>query len=149
MRNGIASVRRQAVVQTTMLRTMLTTIMMATLWAPGVAAAHGDWPAKHGGQLNDGGETSFELVSRGRALTLHVEDHGTPVPTSGAAGVLTVTRGQRSWTSALKAAGANRLSGQLEQPLADGDRVLARVTMANGSVAAGRFVVSRSAQTAR
>ena len=118
-------------------------LLAVSLLAATAALAHGDWPPKHGGQMNDGGETSFELVSRGRALTLHVEDHGTPVLTQGAAGSLTVTRGERTWTSGLKAAGTNQLSSQLALPLAEGDRVLAKVTMPNGSIAAGRFIVRR------
>ena len=124
-------------------------LLVATLLAAAGAAAHGDWPPKHGGQMNDGGETSFELVSRGLALTLHVEDHGTPVATLGAVGTLTVTRGERTWKTALKAPGGNQLSSRLSTALADGDQVLAKVTMPNGSIAAGRFVVSRNPQAAR
>ena len=123
-------------------------LLAAVLLAATHAAAHGDWPPKHGGQMNDGGETSFELVSRGRALTLHVEDHGTAVATLGAAGVLTVTRGEKVWKTELKATGSNQLGSRLAAPLAEGDHVLAKVTMPNGSIAAGRFVVSRNPKQA-
>jgi hypothetical protein len=116
-------------------------VCLALLLAAAAACAHGDWPPKHGGQMNDGGETSFELVARGRDVVFYVEDHGTPVPTQGTKGVLTVTRGERVWLSDIRAASGNRLSSRLVQPLAAGDRVLARVTLANGSIAAGRFVV--------
>lgn len=101
--------------------------------------AHGDWPAKHGGIMNEGGETSFELVAKGRKVVFHVEDHGSLVDTKGAHGTLTVTRGSESWSSPISPSGGNRMASQMPRSLAPGDRVLARVTMANGSIAAGRF----------
>ena len=81
------------------------------------AHAHGDWPPRHGGLMNEGGETSFELVRRGRDVILYVEDHGTPVPTQGAKGVLTVSRGERAWSAEIKATGDNRMASRLAQPL--------------------------------
>jgi hypothetical protein len=105
------------------------------------AHAHGDWPPKHGGLMNEGGETSFELVARGTKIILYVEDHGTPVSTQGAKGTLTVTRGSKTWSAEITRLGDNGLESRLTRPLARGDRVLAKVTMGNGSIAAGRFVI--------
>ena len=105
------------------------------------ATAHGDWPAKHGGLMNEGGETSFELVVRGRQVVLHVEDHGTPVDTKGARGILVIARGDQTWRSEIKAIGGNRLKSVLERGIERGDKVSARVVMGDGSVAAPRFVV--------
>lgn len=107
------------------------------------AAAHGDWPPKHGGIMNDGGETSFELVvSRGKGkATLYVEDHGTAVPTQGARGTFSVTRGATSRSVDLRAAGANRLETTEAIAISKGDKAIARVTLGNGSVVVGRFDV--------
>lgn len=107
------------------------------------ASAHGDWPPKHGGQMNDGGETSFELVARGRRLTFHVEDHGTELATQGATGTLTITRGNTRYDAPLTPLGRNQLRATAPTALRPGDRLLARVTLSNGSVAAGRFVLSK------
>lgn len=73
------------------------------LLAAAAACAYGDWPPKHGVQMNEAGETSFELVARRREMTLCVEDHGTPLPTQRTKGVLTVTRGERLWSSDIRA----------------------------------------------
>ena len=105
------------------------------------ANAHGDWPAKHGGVMNDGGETSFELVARNRKVLLFVEDHGEPVDTKGAQGLLTVTQGERSWNADIRTTGGNRLEATLLRELKHGDKIVARVTMGNGSIAVGRFSV--------
>lgn len=103
------------------------------------ASAHGDWQPKHGGRMNDGGETSFELLARGRNVTLYVEDHGTELSTQGAAGILTITRGAARYSTPLRPKSSNQLRATSPTVLRPGDRVLARVVLANGSVAAGRF----------
>lgn len=112
---------------------------LALLGAAGSAWSHGDWQPKHGGQLNDG-ETTFELVVRGRSVTIYLEDHGTPISTKAARGELTITRGDLSVVRALEPAGENRMRAVDPASLARGDRVLARVTLSNGSIVAGRFV---------
>lgn len=107
------------------------------------ALAHGDWPPKHGGIMNDGGETSFELVvprAKGKA-TLYVEDHGTAVPTQGARGTFSVTRGDTTRSVDLREAGGNRLETTHAIAISKGDKAVARVTLGNGSVVVGRFEV--------
>jgi hypothetical protein len=117
-------------------------LLLTLLALPATTAfAHGDWPAKHGGIMNDGGETSFELVVvRGKA-TLYVEDHGTAVPTQGARGTFTVTRGTTARSVDLRAAGSNRLETVQLIDVTKGDKAMARVTLGNGSVVVGRFLV--------
>jgi hypothetical protein len=116
--------------------TIIGILAMAALCTAG---AHGDWPPKYGGLMNEGGETSFELVVQGVAIVLHVEDHGTPIITAGAEGTFAVTRAGITWAATLVPAGDNRLQTVLPQPLEQGDKVLARVKLANGSIVAGRF----------
>ena len=106
----------------------------------GVSWAHGDWPPKHGGQMNDGGETSFEMVGRGPVIMFYVEDHGTPMAMHGARGTVTVTRGTTTASADVRFDTGNRLVARLPQRLQKGDRVLVKVTMANGSISAGRYV---------
>jgi hypothetical protein len=125
----------------TMHSLLVAIVAIAVELAAAPVHAHGDWPPKHGGLMNEGGETSFELVARGTKVILYVEDHGTPVSTQGAKGTLTVTRGSETWSGEITRLGDNRLESRLTRPLARGDRVLAKVTMGNGSIAAGRFVI--------
>jgi hypothetical protein len=115
--------------------------VLLTASVSGSAMAHGDWPAKHGGLMNQSGEISFELVARGRQMVLHVEDHGTPVETRGARGVFEVARGEQTWSSEITTIGGNRLKSVLARGIQKGDRVSAKVVMGDGSIAAPRFVV--------
>jgi hypothetical protein len=116
-------------------------LLMAVLAS--AAVAHGDWRPKHGGLMNDG-ETSFELVVRQREVVLYLEDHGTPIATAGAKGLLTITRGTNQHTTErtaeLRARAPNRMAATAPGPLARGDKIVARVTLGNGSIVVGRFV---------
>jgi hypothetical protein len=122
-------------------------IAAALLLCVARSLAHGDWPAKHGGLINEGGETTFELVVQRNKWVVYLEDHGEALPTAGASGTLKVTRGaaQGSTPAAvtpLKAAGGNRLEGPAPGKLVAGDKLMARVTLGNGSVVVGRFTVA-------
>jgi hypothetical protein len=108
-----------------------------------LALAHGDWPAQHGGIMNEGGETSFELIQKGQATTVCLSDHGKPVATRGANGTLQVTRAGKETRHDLKAvADGNCLaaSGAVVK-LRAGDTAMTRVQQADGSVVIGRFAV--------
>lgn len=67
--------------------------LAATLafWA-GVAGAHGDWPAKHGGVMSVGGEITMEMVRDEGRTIVYVEDHGEPVMVAGTKARLEVQR---------------------------------------------------------
>ncbi|WP_420223428.1 hypothetical protein [Pigmentiphaga litoralis] len=108
-----------------------------------LAFAHGDWPAQRGGIMNEGGETSFELIQKGKATTVCLSDHGKPVATRGASGTLQVTRAGKETRHDIKTvADGNCLmaSGGVAK-LRAGDTALARVELADGSVVIGRFAV--------
>ena len=62
-----------------------------------------------------------------------------PVDTSGAKGELTVTRNGSSQTAKLETDGDNRMmAGGLS--IKGGDRVVARITLANSVIMLGRFI---------
>ncbi|WP_295379422.1 hypothetical protein [uncultured Pseudacidovorax sp.] len=105
--------------------------------SPWVAFAHGDWPPKHGGVMNDG-ETSFELVQRRDGLHFYVEDHGERVRMAGSTPTLLVRRNGTERTHAGKPQGDNVLffAGVRLHP---SDDVMVRVTFAHGATAVGRF----------
>ena len=48
----------------------------------GAALAHTAKP-KHGGVVREAGDLSFELVAKGDAAVLYVDDHGKPLDTAG------------------------------------------------------------------
>jgi hypothetical protein len=116
---------------------------VALVWSGIASPQYADQEAPHHGGLtnwNTNSEYSFELVSRKAAITLYIEDHETPVPTKGAKGTLVIRRGATSNTTSLVPDGDNRMvaRGTSTKP---GDRVVATVTLVNGAVMMGRFLV--------
>jgi len=116
---------------------------VALAWSGIASSQYADQDApQHGGvtNWNTNSEYSFELVSRKSGVTLYIEDHETPVPTRGAKGTLVIRRGGTSSTTPLAPGGDNRMvaRGTSTKP---GDQVAATVTLANGAVMMGRFLV--------
>ncbi|MCZ2496151.1 hypothetical protein GN316_05225 [Xylophilus sp. Kf1] len=119
------------------LRSLGLSVVMAAALAPAGAAAHGDWPARHGGVMNDGGETSFELVREKSAIVAHVSDHGEPLEVQGAKPELQIRRG-----ATLEIVKGIPQGTRIVFPGAlvrGGDELNLKLTFANGSVAFGRF----------
>ena len=96
---------------------------------------------QHGGvtNWNTNSEYSFELVVNGESAIIYVEDHEVPVATSGAKGELTVTRNGWSQTAKLEPDGDNRMMAR-GLSIKGGDRVVARITLANNVIMLGRFI---------
>ena len=90
------------------------------------ASAHTDKP-KHGGVVQAASDLSFELVSKGDAATIYVEDHGKPFATAGMSGKLTVLNGTEKSEAELKPAGDNRLEAQGVK-LVTGSKAVASLT---------------------
>ena len=119
---------------------IISVTLLALALLPSIASAHGDWPAKHGGIMSGGGETSFELVQGKRGITVYVEDHGDAVNTQGARAMLTTLRANATTSLVATPNGANTLHVPSAAVRA-GDKLTLKVTFANGSVAVGRFSV--------
>ncbi len=121
-------------------------LMLAVL--PWAAHAHGYWPPKHGGVMNDG-ETSFELVERGDGVLVYVEDHGELVHTASSKPTLLVRRDVAREVKEQSYDGTPRGENQLFFPkvrLRTTDEAQIRVTFANGSVSIGKFPAKLRAQ---
>jgi len=112
------------------------------------AWAHGDWPPRHGGIMNEGGETSFELVQGARGVYFYPSDHGEPLSAQGAVGKLTRVHGGAALTHDAKADGKERLLVQGLRVKA-GERLTLRVVFAAGNIAVGRFVVPQPGSSVR
>ncbi|MDP9962950.1 hypothetical protein J2W37_000656 [Variovorax paradoxus] len=120
-------------------------MLLAALALPLAAWSHGDWPPQHGGVMNVGGETSFELVQRRAGVHFHVSDHGEVLSTTGSKATLSVKRARKEKTFDGKPRGESELFFP-KAKVTEEDNVQVRVTFGNGSVALGRFP-ARSQQT--
>jgi len=109
------------------------------LLALGNAYAHGDDKPKRGGIMGRGDEISIELVMEHDTVALYIEDHGTPVPTKGAKGTLSViSPGRPARQARLIPAGDNKLTATGLTPIS-GDRLRAEITLPNGDEVSSVF----------
>ncbi len=111
--------------------------------ATGIAHAAGghDHSPKHGGVVAEANDLDFELVARPDRLTLHVRDHGKPLPTQGASARLTLLAGTERSEAVLAPAGSDRLEAQGAFKLGPGTKVVAAVTLPGRKPANVRFVL--------
>ncbi|HEY1147379.1 MAG TPA: hypothetical protein VGF27_02325 [Pseudoduganella sp.] len=95
-----------------------------------LARAHGTPQPNHGGIVQAVGETWLELVVRGDAVELYVQDDGDDLPSAGMSGKFTVVTGATKKEFALAPAGDNKLTGKAAG-VAKGSKVLTVVTLAD------------------
>ena len=86
----------------------------------------------HGGVVAEAGVFQGELVAAPAGLTLHLYDHGAPLPAAGATARLTVLAGAQKSEVALSPAGENRLTAPAGTVLPKGAKVVAAVKLADG-----------------
>ena len=124
------------------MKTGLTKLLMATAaaFAIGAAMAHGPEEPKHGGTVAAAGDLGFELVSQGDGVTLYIDDHGKPLPTSGMKGKLTVLSGTNKAEAELVPSAPNKLEAK-GLKLGSGAKAVAAVTLPNQKVVTVRFAV--------
>jgi len=103
----------------------ITAAMTGTL-----ARAHGTPQANHGGIVQAVGETWLELVVRGDAVELYVQDDGDDMPSADMSGRITVVKGAARSEFALAPAGGNKLAGKASG-VAPGSKVLTTLTLAD------------------
>ena len=85
----------------------------AALVAATAAVAHEDHgKPRFGGVVADAGHYQAELVARSDSLTIHVTEHGTPVPTAAGSARLTLLAGGKKTEVALAPAGNNRFEAK-------------------------------------
>lgn len=93
--------------------------------------------------MNDGGETSFELVKRADGVKFHVSDHGEDLPTHGSRSTLSVRRDGKESTFEGRPGRHNELFFPKAR-FTPADHVQVKVTFENGSVAVGRFPAKKA-----
>lgn len=115
---------------------------------PLAVLAHGDWPPRHGGTMNVGGETSFEMVRHRNGMTFHMSDHGEDLPTAGSQAVLTVGQAGEQRRYEGQARGSNELHFPGAR-VARGEAAVVKATLGNGAIVVGRFPAQQAAASAR
>jgi len=101
---------------------------LSAILTGGLARAHGAPQANHGGIVQAVGETWLELVVRGDAVDLYVQDDGDDLASAGMTGKVTVVNGAARKEFALAPSGDNKLTGKAAG-VAKGSKVLAVLTL--------------------
>ncbi|MCM8611989.1 hypothetical protein [Accumulibacter sp.] len=85
----------------------------AALFAATPAVAHEDHgKPRFGGVVAEAGHYQAELVARSDTLTIHVTEHGNPLPTAGGSARLTLLVGGKKTELTLVPAGNNRFEAK-------------------------------------
>jgi hypothetical protein len=116
-----------------------TFLLLAAALTAGTAWAHGDGVARHGGIVQMAGELKLELVAKGDAAELYLDDHGEAVPTAKLTGKLTVLSGGNKSEAKLEPAGDKLVAKGVK--LVKGDKVIAIVTTEDKQNNSARFVI--------
>ena len=122
------------------MKRLFTIVMAAAALSAGLAWAHGDEKARHGGLVQIAGETKFELVTLPEGAEVYLDDHGETIPTGKLSGKLTVLSGSAKSEAKLEPAAGDKLVAKGVK-LVKVDKVIALVTLADKSTASARFVV--------
>ena len=122
------------------MKKLFMTMMLAAALSGGLAWAHGDEKARHGGLVQISGETKFELVPSADGAEVYLDDHGETIPTAKVSGKLTVMSGAAKTEARLEPAPGDKLVARGVK-LVKGDKVIALVTLADKTTSSARFVV--------
>ena len=122
------------------MKRLFTVFLAAAALAAGTAWPHGDDKARHGGIVQMSGEVKFELVAKGDAVEVYLDDHGEAIPTANVSGKLTVMSGSTKSEAELQPEGNDKLVAKGVK-LVKGDKVIALVTLADKSTSSARFVI--------
>lgn len=113
-----------------MKKTLLALLCASSLIIPtAYAADKHDHGAKHGGIVQEAGETEFELVVKADSMTLYVFHQEKPLATAGAKAEATLHAGSNKTTVTLAPAGDNKLAAQGSFKTGVGARVAVTVTL--------------------
>ena len=102
--------------------------LVVTLIAFPALAGPGHGP-QHGGVAREVKGVTYELVAKPDSLTLHVRDHGKPIPTAGATAEAVIYAGNDRTPVKLAPAGENRMTAQGSFRVGLGVRVAVTATL--------------------
>lgn len=124
-----------------MLKHLTLAAALAAASAQAFAAGGHDLKPKHGGVVQEVKDITYELVTRGDKLVLHLDDHGKPVSTAGASGRATVLAGAEKIEAELVPAGENRLETKSAVKVGSGAKVVTIVNLPGKPAATVRFAL--------
>lgn len=114
---------------------------LAAALVPAHAGPGHDLKPKHGGQVQEVKDVTFELVARDGKLVLHLDDHGKPVSTKGASARATVLARNEKREVALSPAGENRLESSDVVLLPPGTKLVMVVSLPGKPLMTARFAL--------
>ena len=121
-------------------KTLLALLCATCLSSPiAFAGAGHDHGPKHGGLVREVGTITYELVAKSDVLTLHVSEHGKPVPTQGAKATLMLIAGNDRTTITQEPADENRMVAKGNFKIGVGVRAALTVTLAGKDEAKVNF----------
>lgn len=118
---------------------LFTAVLALSTLTSGVALAHGEAKARHGGVTAMASDLGFELVSTSTGAVIYIEDHGKPMAPTGMSGKLTVLTGSEKSEAPLTVVG-DKLEAQGVK-LASGAKVVAALTTPAMKVVTVRFTI--------
>jgi len=118
-------------------------LAVATLSAPAAFAGEGhhDVSPRHNGVVVEVKDVVYELVATAGSLTLHIDDHGRKIDTTGASGKITLLNGAEKTEAVLSPAGDNQLAATGTFKVGPGSKAVAVVTLAGKAPATARFAI--------
>jgi hypothetical protein len=108
---------------------------------PTFAAGNHDNTAKFGGIVAEGKLFDAELVAKPDLITVHVGDHGKPMPTKGAKGKITLLTGADKTEVDLVPAGDSRMEAKGKFNVSKGTKAVVEITLEGKKPGTLRFVV--------
>lgn len=120
-------------------RFLMTMLLALAAAAGGPAWAHGEFKARHGGQLQEAQDLGFELVQQPAGAALYIDDHGKPMAPAGLSGKLTVLAGGVKTDHPLSVAGDRLLAAGAQLP--KGARAVAVIHGVGGKTVTVRYTL--------
>ncbi len=117
--------------------TMLVAVTALVMAIP--VQAH-DAQGKHGGRVADAGDYHVELVSKGDAVEVYVNDHDDkPVALAGYKGLAILSAGGKSQRIVLEAADGTKLTGKAAGALPPQPKGVVQITPPGGKTVSAKF----------
>lgn len=109
--------------------------------APPALASGDDHAPKFGGIVAEGKAFDAELIAKPELITVHVRDHGKPMPTQGARGKITMLTGANKTVTELSPAGDSRMEAKGQFNVSMGTKAVVEITLQGKKPSTLRFVI--------
>ena len=114
---------------------------LSLIYAPATLALGDDHTPKFGGIVAEGKAFDAELIAKPELITVHVRDHGKPMPTQGARGKITMLTGANKTVTELSPAGDSRMEAKGQFNVSMGTKAVVEITLQGKKPSTLRFVI--------